>query len=154
MEQGVVSSLKGQPQHKTIAAQTGPFHGGGGGFPRHPPICTTPKLHWEQDEQRERNPVYRQKGLQGGAGGLAQNKAGRVGLGSACQGPARPCQSDPPTPGPSVSAKAHSPRRRPQPSPSAWERRLFCSHLHPPPLFFSFILVRSLSELQGPGWQG
>lgn len=78
--------------------------------------------------------MYREKGLQGGARGLAQNKAGRVGLGSVCQARPTPAGVTPSlhTQGPRVSAKAHSPRQRPQPSPSAWESRLFCSHLHPP----------------------
>lgn len=95
--------------------------------------------------------MYGWKGPRGGAGGLAQdNKARREGLGSACQGP-------PPlperTPGPRASAKAHSPRQRPQPNPRAWESRLFCSQL--PPLFPpSFIAVQSLSKPQGRGWQG
>lgn len=154
MEQGVVSSLKGQLCTKPSSPDRSiPPRGGVGAVARHPPgLLHTParKLQREPDQQR-RNTMCGWKGPRGGAGGLAQdNKARREGLGSACQSP-------PPlperTPGPRASAKAHSPRRRPQPSPRAWESRLFCSQL--PPLFSpSFIAVQSLSKLQGRGWQG
>lgn len=163
MEQGVMSSLRGQPQHKTMAAQTGPFQGRGGRLPRHPPSLPPQTASGTRRTEREKCNVQ----MKGSAGrsSWARSEQAREGRPGVClPGPgARPCRSDPhpppPTsPGPCVSAKAHSPRRRPQPSPSAWESRLFCSHLHypptsPPPLFSSFIAVRSLSEPQGPGWQ-
>lgn len=140
-----MSSLKEQLCTKPSSPDRSiPPRGGVRAVSRNPPgLLHTParKQHREPDQQR-RNTMCGWKGPRGGAGGLAQdNKARREGLGSACQGP-------PPlperTPGPRASAKAHSPRRRPQPSPRAWESRLFCSQL-PPSSFSPLIHCSSVS---------
>lgn len=161
MEQGVVSSPKGQLCTKPSSPDRSiPPRGGVGAVARHPPPSgllhtLARKLHREPDQQR-RNTMCGWKGPRGGAGGLAQdNKARREGLGSACQGP-------PPlpkrTPGPRASAKAHSPRQRPQPNPRAWESRLFCSQLPPffPPHSLQFSPFRSRRDAggraQARGW--
>lgn len=82
MEQGVMSSLRGQPQHKTMAAQTGPFQGRGGRLPRHPPSLPPQTASGTRRTEREKCNVQ----MKGSAGrsSWARSEQAREGRPGVC----------------------------------------------------------------------
>ena len=143
MEQGVMSSLRGQPQHKTMAAQTGPFQGRGGRLPRHPPSLPPQTASGTRRTEREKCNVQ----MKGSAGrsSWARSEQAREGRPGVClPGPgARPCRSDPHPPPPQALVSAPRPTLPgggPSPAPAPGKAACFVpiSTTHPPPphLFF------------------
>lgn len=154
MEQGVVSSLKGQLCTKPSSPDRSiPPRGGAGAVARHPPgppphPCAQTARGTRSTEEKYNVRLERSSGRGRWARARQQGEEGRPGV--CLPGPATPARENPgpagERQGPLSQAEAPA-----QPQSLGKPPVLFPAPPFIPP---SFIAVQSLSKLQGRGWQG